>query len=244
MTKTLNDHLSEAGAVPTLGTLLSPLFHWRGKDFYPVFGAEGDDDGDDTGGEAGDDDDDTDDGEDTGKKDGERPVTREEFDRLRNQLSKADKNKAAAEKKLKDLEDAKKDDLTKATDQVAELTKAREADAKVMGELRMQNAFLTADTGITWHDPADALALAEKKGYLAEVVDDDGNVDDGKLATKLKEFAKAKPHMVKKGTDGDDDSDGKAAAGATTGGKVGSGSKKKPDKDDKSLPAWAGSLLR
>lgn len=232
MTKTTIDPLTKDDAVPSMQDAVKPLFMWHGSPFYLPFGAEGDDDATD------DSDSESDDGEDdtTGAsddKEGERPVTRDEFDKLRKQLSASDKNRAAAEKKLADIENAKKDDLTKATDQVTELTKAREADGKVIAELRMQNAFLTADTGITWHDPADALALAERKGYLTEVVDDDGQVDEAKLATKLKELAKAKPHLVKSGSDQGSGSDGSNGGQAKpTGQKVGSKRQDKKDEPD------------
>lgn len=228
-TKTLIDQLNPEGTLPT-GTeaLLAPLFTWRGKAVYPVFGAEGE----------GDDDGEPDSGPDTGEgagagegteEKGSDTVTRAEFEALQNRLRAADKNKAAAEKKLKDAEDAKKDEYTKATERVAELEKKDAANAKEIGELRIQNAFLSADTGITWHDPADALALAERQGYLAEVVDDEGKVDAGKLTAKLKELAKAKPHLVK---DGSTEDKGKEKPAGPTGSKVGGtgkGSKDEPD---------------
>lgn len=97
--------------------------------------------------------------------------------------------------------------------------------------MRLQNAFLTAETGITWHDPADALALAERQGYLAEVVNDEGKVDASKLAAKLKELAKAKPHLVK--DNGSNNGGGKpperqGPTGSNVGGK-GKGGKDEPD---------------
>lgn len=220
-TKTQIDQLEAVGTPLTgIGTLLAPLFTWRGRDVYPVFGAEGDDGGDgDSDSET-----DTDDDKDTGKGDDDKSsdtVSREEFETLRKQLSAADKNKSAAEKKLKEIEDSKKDELTKATERVAELEKQREADSKEIAEMRLQNAFLTADTGITWHDPADALDVAERRGYLAEVVDEAGKVDGSKLAAKLKELAKAKPHLVKDGSTGTKDDKEKEKQGST-GSKVGS----------------------
>jgi hypothetical protein len=206
-------------------TVLAPLFTWHGMDVYPVFGAEGDgeteDDPDSESGDGGD----TDTGEgDTGT--GSGTVSREEFEALRKQLSAADKNKSAAEKKLKEIEDAKKDELTKATERAEELEKKAKVQDAEIADLRLQNAFLTADTGITWHDPADALALAERQGYLAEVVGEDGKVDAGKLTSKLKELAKAKPHLVKTGNQ--EDQKGTTATGAKVGGK-GKAGKDEPD---------------
>ncbi len=193
MTKIQDDPQGQTKVLTHTGTMLAPLFTWRGKDIYPQFGAsqpvgepdsEPDDDGD---GE-----------EETGTDSGSATdtVSREDFQKIQAQLSAADKNRAAAEKRLKDIEDAKKDELTKATEQVEELTKMREQDAKDIADLRLQNAFLTAETGITWHDSGDALALAERKGYLDGVVVE-GKVDANMLATKLKELAKAHSYLVK-----------------------------------------------
>lgn len=237
MTNTLMDPLGLDDSALRTGTLLEPLFTWQGTAFYPVFGAEGDDDSDaDPDGDSDDDDEDDDTGEGEDKGDKERPVTRDEFERLRKQLSASDKNRAAAEKKLKDIEDAKKDELTKATERADELEKARAKDAATISELRLQNAFLMADTGITWHDPSDALALAERKGYLKDVVDDDGEVDEKKLAAKLKELAAAKPHLVKEA--GEDDGKGKSKESPRpTGQKVGSG-KKKQDSNEPDLSRY------
>lgn len=229
MTKTQIDQPMFEGKLPEgIGAMLAPLFTWQGRDVYPVFGAEGDDDGD--GEPDGAPDGDGEGGTGEGAEDkGADTVTRAEFEQLRKQLQAADKNKAAAEKKLKEAEDAKKDEFTKATERVVELEKTVASNAKELGELRLQNAFLSANTGISWHDPADALALAERQGYLAEVVGEDGKVDTGKLTAKLKELAKAKPHLVKK--DGTAD-DGKGKQTGPTGSKVGSkstGGKDEPD---------------
>ena len=195
MTNTQNDQATKEMAVQDLGARLAPLFTWRGRDVYPVFGAEGDD-GD--GGEpnGGSDDDGTDDDGNGGSTGGSEPVSRQEFDQLRKQLSAADKRRDEAEKKLKAHEDAKKDELTKATERVQELEKVAAQKDTELADLRLQNAFLMADVGITWHDPADALALAERQGYLSEVVGEDGSVDKAKLKAKMQELAKSKPHLV------------------------------------------------
>lgn len=219
------------GKLPAgIGTLLQPLFTWRGRDVYPLFGAEGDGgtDDDQDGDPDGDEDDDSGDGT---KDKGSDTVPREDFEKLRKQLSASDKNRTEAEKRLKAIEDSKKDELTKATERAEELEKTVSSQAKELADMRLQNAFLLADTGITWHDPADALALAERQGYLTEVVDDKGAVDAGKLRTKLKELAKAKPHLVKDGKQ-DQQQDKDKAKQPPTGSKVGnsgSGGKSEPD---------------
>jgi hypothetical protein len=237
MTKTLYDQSNEDVAVPTVGSLLAPLFTWRGRDVYPVFGAEGEEDGD--GDSDSESDADTDDNTGEGDaKDGSETVTREEFEKLRKQLSAADKNKSAAEKKLKEIEDAKKDELTKATEQVEELIKQNAAQAKELADMRLQNAFLSANTGITWHDPADALDIAERRGYLKDVVGEDGQVDTSKLSSKLKELAKAKPNLVKDGGDNKNKEEPKTPTGTKVGSKgTGSGTtgSKIPDRYAKFL---------
>lgn len=218
----------EAGGRPlqSIGIRLAPLFQWRGRDVYPMFGAEGEDDG----GEGSDSGSRDDGGEDTGEgstDSGSDTVSREDFEKLRNQLRAADKNRAETEKKLKAIEDGKKDELTKATERAAELEKTVQAQANDLADMRLQNAFLTANTGITWHDPADALALAERQGYLAEVVDDEGKVNGSKLTAKLKELAKAKPHLVKSGTQ-EQQQTPRTPSGSTVGGKN-KGGKDEPD---------------
>lgn len=204
---------------PEDGFGLEPLFTWHGLNVYPFFGAEGEGEGEgESDGEpnTGDDDDDTGTGDDESSSD---TVTREEFEKLRKQLSAADKNKSAAEKKLKEIEDAKKDELTKATERAEELEKTVGKQAKELAEARLQNAFLSADTGITWHDPADALDIAERRGFLDGVVGEDGKVDPAKLKTKLKELAKAKPNLVKTDGEGGKGKETKSPTGQTVGSK-------------------------
>jgi hypothetical protein len=224
-TNTLIDQPKLEGKLPPgTGTLLAPLFTWRGRDVYPVFGAEGEGEGVDDPDSDSDDDNDAGTGEGAESK-GADTVSREEFETLRRQLSASDKNKSAAEKKL---EDAKKDEFTKTTERVAELEKTNAQQAKDLADMRLQNAFLTAETGITWHDPADALDVAERRGYLAEVVDEEGKVNTAKLTAKLKELAKAKPHLVKDGSESKE----KDKPAGPTGSKVGGGNKKASDGPD------------
>lgn len=217
---------------PRTGELLKPLFMWHGGAVWPVLGgADGDDD---DSADADSDSDDTDTGDDTGDGDGKDgskdQVSREDFDKLRKQLQASDKNKAALEKRMKELDDKDKSELVKATERVTELEDTITKQSKELGDLRLQNAFLSADTGVTWHDPGDALALAERKGYLSEVVGEDGKVDSDKLKTKLKEMAKASPHLVKSGGSSDSGSGGSNSVSTKTGGAVGTKSKGNQDK--------------
>lgn len=237
MTKTLSDpQFITADEFRKVGAELAPLFTWRGLDVYPLFGAEGDDDADvDSDGAPDDDNDD-----DTGDKpevDGTGTVSRSDFEKLQNQLRAADKGRAALEQKLKEIDDAKKDELTKATERAEELEKALADRDTELANMRLQNAFLTANTGITWKDPEDALDLAERRGYLEGVVSEDGKVDSGKLASKLKELAKAKPHLVE--SDGSNKEEEKKPTGQSVGSKGSNGKQQGGDK----IPARYGRFL-
>lgn len=242
MTNTLIDPSSTDDAASMVGAQLKPLFTWRGRAVYPIFGAEDPEGGNaDPDGDPGNDDDSEGSGAGEPKED-ERPVSREDLERLRRQLSAADKRREEAEQRLKKIDDAQKDELTKATERAQELESTLKERDTQLAELRLQNAFLTAETGVTWHDPADALALAERKGYLADVVGQDGQVDANALASKLKEFAGKHAHMVKSdgGSSGSSD-EGKAKA--PTGGKV--GAKPKGGKaDEPDLSRYANRLQR
>lgn len=231
MTKTLLDQPFPAVLHPRTGELLEPLFTWHGGAVWPVLGgADGDEDTGDSDSESDTDDDTVE--EDSSKSGSKDQVSREDFETLRRQLQASDKGKAALEKRMKELDDSKKDELTKATERVVELEKHSQEQSKELGELRLHNAFLSADTGVTWHDPGDALALAERKGYLAEVVGEDGKVDGDKLKAKLKEMAKASPHLVKSGSESKDSggSNGSTTTTTRTGGTVGSNGSKNKDK--------------
>lgn len=237
MTNIQIDPLVKEQAMHYPGLLPSPLFTWRGRDVFPVWGSEGDDDPQNDPDSEPEEDEDDDAGE-GGTGTDEKPVSRAEFDKLRNQLSQADKRRDEAEKKLKEIDDSKKDELTKATERAEELEKQVEQGRGEISELRLQNAFLLADSGITWHDSGDALALAERKGYLEGVVDEDGKVDTKALATKLKEMAKKHPYLVKTGTDSGKGEETPPASGQKVGTKSQKNSKdtgKIPSRYDKYL---------
>jgi hypothetical protein len=161
---------------------------------------EGEDDGDDTSGDGdGDEDEDDDDkSKDDGDsdKDKDDKVSREEHEKLKARMVAADKAKAKAEAELRKIADSKKDDLTKATDRVTELeTEVKEKDEQISG-LRLENAFLSANTH-KWHDNDTALEIARSKGLLDEVLNDDGEVEKGKLKSALDKLAKDHKYLVK-----------------------------------------------
>lgn len=134
-------------------------------------------------------------------KDDDEPITREEFERLQRRMKAADQRADAAERKVKEAEDAKKDSLTKAEERAAEL----EAEVTTLrGEvktLNLRNAFLTANKH-NWHDPDTALDLAERKGFLEDVMDEDGKVDKKALSKAMDRLAGDHKYLIK-----DDDKD-------------------------------------
>lgn len=189
---------------PRTGEPIKPLYVWRdGRVSWPVMGASPDDSsnggGTGTEGQGGTGTEGTE-GQSSGTEggdgnEGEKPVSRADFERLEKHLAEADRKRSAAEEALKKIEDAKKDDLTKAQDRLQQLEKENEVHATEIAQLRLDNAFLTVND-ITWHSKKQALKLAGSEGYLEGVVKD-GKVDEKVLAGKLKEFAKANAHLVK-----------------------------------------------
>lgn len=161
-----------------------------------VMMADSDDDDDD---DDQDDDADADDGadDDDNPDKGGDDDSAVELERMRKRMKAADRARAEAEKKAKRLEDEKKDDLTKATDEVTELKGQIGTLQTEVSGLRLQNAFLTSNTQ-TWHDPDTALALAQSKKYLEDVVDEEsGEVDRPVLKKALDRLAKEHPYLVK-----------------------------------------------
>jgi hypothetical protein len=212
-----------------------PLFvDGRGRPVYLGRGADGTDDegeGDTDSGGEGDADGDGD-GEGEGEKAKKDAGAEADAEALRNKIRLADKRAAAAEAKLKDLEDKDKSALEVAERKLAE---AQATNDKLLAQVRTQaleNAFL-ATNDITWHDPDDALTAAQRAGLLEGVQDEDGAVDKTKLKSALQKLAKAKPHYVKSSKDGDAAGAGSGAGptGTTTGSGRKAGTKDGPTEE-------------
>lgn len=208
-------------------------------------GAPDDDaDEDDQDDDSDDDDDDPDKGPDADdKKDDKKAddksddkVDRAEYERVKKHRAAADRRVAERDATIADLQrqlqekDTKADGTTKA--QVTELTEKTTSQEKTIHDLRIQNAFLTANK-YTWHDVADALRLADLSGV--EIDPEDGSVTGLKEA--LDALAKSKPHLIKKDEDGKDP---KGKSGSPNNGKR-KGDPKKPDRDtlSKTYPVLA-----
>ena len=208
-----------------------PLFvDDSGRPVYPARGGDGEGagEGDDDGDSGADDDADDTDAEDKDEKDS-KAGAEADAEVLRKKMRLADKRAAEAERKLRELEDKDKGEL--------EVTQRKLADAeKQLAEVRQKlkdNAIETAFAMVNkfeWEDAEDALELMRRKGFLEDVQDEDGEVDRKVLERKLKEFAKAKPHMLKKKTE-EDEEDTDTTSGkpnGPTGQPTGSGRKNKP----------------
>jgi len=161
---------------------------------------------------------------------------KDENARLKAQLAKATKGKA------KPAEDDD-DDEPRVDRAAAEREAERE---KALRETRIENAFLRVARDVTdrqgnqieWHDPEDALAVADRLGLLDDVLDTDGTVDRREMTRALRALAKRKPHLVvvkkasgRSGKDSDDTDadDRRSSAPAMNGKRKGAG--KPPDRE-------------
>ncbi len=175
-----------------------------GNVFVMEKGDDEDDDDDDAGSsgsgdsseddDAGGDDDDDDDG-----------GSNSELERLRERMKAADRRAAKAEEELRERKKADQTDLENATQEVEELKGKLTALQSEVQTLRLNNAFLTANDQ-DWHDADTALALAQSKGYLEGVVDEDsGDVDKKALKKALERLAKEHQYLVKSKKKEDDE---------------------------------------
>lgn len=194
-----------------------PLAWIDGRPVWPFAGAEGEAEGGETGGaqggsggtggaQGGT----TSDGSGTGgetKKDGDGErqsssdtVSRDEFERIRNQLSAADKKREEAEKRAKEFEDKDKGELEKATERADSAEKRVQALEGQLADLRLGEAMLTDPTygADKWHDVEDVLyrlrRAVEDEGSAVSIAED-GTVKG--VSAFLKTLATNKKHLLK-----------------------------------------------
>lgn len=234
---------------PRTGEELVPLFVTkRGKTVWPQLGASPEDpsnkEGDDGEGGSGGDDDGTDgstggsDGASEGEKGSGDAVTREDLEAVIRRMKAADQRAGKAEAELKKIEDAKKDELTKATERVEALEKENAALLARIKEADLRDAFGQVE-GISFKKPAVALRIARADGYLDDAIEEDGTVNTKLVAKKVKEFAEAYPELVT-GKDA-----GTTGTGTVpTGQPAGSGRKKPAGPDDSDIKKRYGHLIR
>lgn len=194
---------------------------------------DSDDDDDDTGGGdgkkgkksgdsgSGDDDDD----DDAGSDGDDDTVTKADLERMEKRMKAADKRASEAEAALRKIDDSKKDDLTKAQDRVTEVEEENGTLKDTVSGLRLEVAFLKSNDQ-SWHKPGTALRLAQSEGYLEDVVDDDGKVDEKAMKKALSNLAKDHEYLVNKGSGS---GGGSGSSGSPAGGRSGNG------KDDKQV---------
>lgn len=206
---------------PLTGEPIEPVGIINGKVIYPIMGGapdpdedEDDDDGSDSGADdkKQTEDDDTDSGGDDDK------VSRADLEALEKRMKAADKRADEAERKLRAEEDKKKDELTRAQDRVTELETEVETLQSKIKTMGLQNAFLSANKH-DWHDSDVALDLADRKGYLEDVVDDDGVVNKVALGKAMDRLAKEHTYLVKPASKKDDDDDEEPPSGEPAGGR-------------------------
>lgn len=203
------------------------------------------DDDDDTGGDGGGkkksgdsgsgDDDDDDDGDGSDDDDNDT-VSKADLLRMEKRMKAADKRASDAEARLRKIDDADKSELQKAQDRVTEVETENTTLKDEVSGLRLQIAFLSANT-VTWHKPSTALRLAQSEGYLEDVVDDDGNVDEKAMKKALDRFARENEYLVNKGGGGSGGGSGSSGEPAGGRSKNGKDDKQVEEKDRRRAPA-------
>lgn len=191
---------------PLTGLLLEPVGYRKdGRPIHPILGAaeDGEEDEQGQGGDAGNDSGAAgsgggEDGSgDSGTGSDNDTVSREEFEKVMARLKAADQRASALEAEKKKAEDAKKDDLQRAQDQVKDLEEKVSGLTDQINALRLGNAFLSVNDHV-WHDPDTALDIASRNGYLDDALTDDGEVDKKVLKKALDRLATEKEFLVKK----------------------------------------------
>ena len=139
-----------------------------------------------------------------GNDTGNETVSRADFEKLQRQLSEADRKRQATETELQELKDKDLSEKDKAVKDLQTVTEERDSLLGEVNNLRLANAFLGANT-IIWNDSDVALEIASSKGYLADAVNDKGEVDGKELAKALEKLSKDKPYLVKSKDDDEDE---------------------------------------
>lgn len=122
---------------------------------------------------------------------GQSTVSREDYDRLRTQLAAADQKRVEAEKAHAQLRDKDMPEMQKAQRDLTE-SQARVTELEAsLSSLRIENAFLSANTQ-DWHNPGAALQLLDRSKIT---VDSNGQVVGMKEA--IEALAKSHAFLLK-----------------------------------------------
>lgn len=210
------------------GSIFEPIGWINGKPVWPVIGGAEDDgtqsgsdgtdnaeQGEDDKGSEGSGNDAEESGQSANDSDGDKPVTRVEFDRLRSQLSAADKKREEAENKVKKFEDANRSELEKAQKAAEEAVAERDSAREKLRDVGIREAFRSFSDEqkppFVWHNIEVAMDLLDKDLYA---MDDDGKVSG--MDKAIKALAKDHAYLLNKETSGD----GKSSGGSFNGGKT------------------------
>lgn len=135
--------------------------------------------------------------------DDDKPVTREEFNKLFEKMRNADRRATAAEKeakekqkKLDEIETAKLGDVEKAKKEAADALAERDERVAELKKTRLETAFIK-HAGVTWHDADTAYAILSTS-YMSDVAIGDDGVVTG-MADAVKKLVKDKPFLVNTG---------------------------------------------
>lgn len=226
------------------GQPIEPLYVTKdGREVWPVFGGAPENGDEDDPNFTGDDDEDDDQDEDeddeskSSKTKKSKPKKSDEDDedndededdekdsrphrqaaRYRTQRNELRKELAEVRAELQAIRNKDKPADELASEELTNARKERDSLAEVNRIMSAQLAFFKTNTGITWVDPSDAFALAEREGLFDDVIDEDGTVDTRELRRGLRDLAKRKKYLVKSEptrgrkdedeTEGDDDDD-------------------------------------
>lgn len=144
-----------------------------------------------------------------------RTYTPEEYEALQRRMQAADRTATAAQNKLAEIENAKKDDLTKAKDELTQLL-AENAALKESNK----NTLLKADfglVGVQWHNPSTAYTTLLNEYPDAVHVDDEGKVVG--MKTAVEKLAKEHAYLVKTTAEEENKDEASAATGPVKNGK-------------------------
>lgn len=145
---------------------------------------------------------------DTSTTEGARTYTQEEYDAIVRRMQAADRTATEKGNKLAEIENSKKDELTRAKDDntrlLAENEKLKEENRKVL----VRADFGLA--GVQWHNPSTALATLLNEYPDAVTVDEDGKVVGMKGA--VEKLAKEHAYLVKSTEEKKDEDTGTSAA--------------------------------
>lgn len=143
-------------------------------------------------------------------------VSKADYDALMARMQAADKNHAAAQQRVKELEDKDKSDLEKAQ---AEAQAAKDEAAKLkqnQTDMLTSNSFLTVKDSPTWHNTSAALKLLDRSLITIE---DDGTVKGMEAA--VKKLQTDHPYLVKPAEPGDGKQQQQGGGGQGGGGQGG-----------------------